>query len=122
MLHNTCVQASGRRKLLQNPAARARAARQRAAAEAQVTPAQLVDALKTRLAAYDEYVAMKAQVASLARLYQVRAEVATDGTLIPMDACGEERAGANITTPSLGCSRRLVFCAWRGFQAFVHDA
>jgi hypothetical protein len=73
------VQASGRRKLLQAPAnaaAAARAARQRAARQAAVTPAQLVDALKTRLAAYDEYIAMKAQVASLARLYQVRARCA----------------------------------------------
>lgn len=38
-----------------------------------VAAATLVDALKTRLAAYDEYIGNKAQVAALARLYQVRA-------------------------------------------------
>lgn len=35
-----------------------------------VAAATLVDALKTRLAAYDEYIGNKAQVAALARLYQ----------------------------------------------------
>jgi len=89
--------ASGRRKLLQNPAARARAARQRAAAEAQVTPAQLVDALKTRLAAYYEYVAMKAQVASLARLYQAT----SPAFRLDMGTCAVTEKGGCIEMKSL---------------------